>query len=104
MQDIIQNYSTYRKPGKPQHTNVEKSVNRCQSLNRASLRAQLVKNPPAMQGTPAPEYHTCWNDREIKIVMRTKEKNHIILERKDIINGAINSWIGRFSTIKFSPE
>ena len=71
MQDIIQNYSTYRKPGKAQHTNVEKSVNRCQSLNRASLTAQLVKNPPATQETPVPEYHTCWNDREIKIVMRT---------------------------------
>lgn len=37
-------------------------------------------------------------------VLPFKEKNHIILEWKDIINGAINSWIGRFSTIKFSPE
>ena len=37
-------------------------------------------------------------------ILPFKEKNHIILEWKDIINGAINSWIGKFSTIKFSSE
>lgn len=37
-------------------------------------------------------------------ILPFKEKNYIILEWKDIINGAINSSIEKFSTIKFSPE